>query len=633
MPTLTAVTAEDLSVAIDERQLTVHYQPVVDMATGVAVSVEALVRWPDLERGMVPPAEFIPVAERSGSIMPLTALVIDIVTQDARSWREAGFCLPCAINVSAECFKDAAFTDWLLARLTGCAGAVTVEITESVLAEAATWAALERLAVAGVPSAIDDFGTGYSSLARIKLLPAKTLKIDRSLINDIAGDSRDFDIAVAVVALARSFGMDVIAEGIETEAAALRLLEAGVVHGQGFYFAHPMPPDNLKEWLQGPSLSPIRHRWVRQIPEPSSAVKPECRRDVLLWNRSLSAAGCPDLDATVAGLPSQDRVSVERTLLSTVLDTLPDVIYVKDMLGRKLVSNAAAWRASGGASAQDVLGKSDFDLYEPDLAARFWADDLSVLESGTPVINREEPGRDGQGNPIWVLTTKVPLRDDDGNVTGLVGIGRDISARKQVETALRDAQEQLKATHRELQQAFARERQLSTVDDLTGAHNRRSVMEHAEYELGIALRYGSPLSLLMFDIDHFKQINDTFGHLVGDEVLVQLTRDVAAELRATDTLGRFGGDEFIVLMPNTDGRQGLVVAKRIRSRIARTPVGATCGQMPITLSIGITHTRHQAVHRTAADTDTLENLLHQADQALYSAKEAGRDCIRVGVPN
>jgi len=133
----------------------------------------------------------------------------------------------------------------------------------------------------------------------------------------------------------------------------------------------------------------------------------------------------------------------ESNLLLTLINNLPDLIYVKDIQGGKMISNTADWQASGGKRMEDVIGKTDFDTYPAELATQFWADDKTVLESGKPVINREEPGRDSQGDPIWRLTSKVPLRDNNDQVVGLVGIGRDITERKRVEEALRVSEAQL----------------------------------------------------------------------------------------------------------------------------------------------------------------------------------------------
>ncbi len=133
----------------------------------------------------------------------------------------------------------------------------------------------------------------------------------------------------------------------------------------------------------------------------------------------------------------------ESNLLSILINNLPDLIYAKDVQGRKIISNTADWQASGGKRMEDVVGKTDFDTYPAELAAQFWADDKMVLDSGQPVINREEPGRNSQGNPIWRLTTKMPLREDNGQIVGLVGIGRDITERKRVEEALRVSESRL----------------------------------------------------------------------------------------------------------------------------------------------------------------------------------------------
>ena len=133
---------------------------------------------------------------------------------------------------------------------------------------------------------------------------------------------------------------------------------------------------------------------------------------------------------------AENTMMEERNLLRTLIDNIPDVIYVKDLQGRKLISNRADWIASGGKSLEDIIGKTDFDMYPHELAAQFWDDDKVVLETAKPVLNREEPGRDEMGNLVWVLTTKTPLFDHRGDVIGLVGIGRNITDKKRADAAL-----------------------------------------------------------------------------------------------------------------------------------------------------------------------------------------------------
>ncbi|MBE3145191.1 MAG: diguanylate cyclase, partial [Planctomycetes bacterium] len=133
----------------------------------------------------------------------------------------------------------------------------------------------------------------------------------------------------------------------------------------------------------------------------------------------------------------EEKVEEERILLRTLIDNLPDRIFVMDVQGRKIISNIADWRASGGKTMEDVIGKTDLDTYPPELAEEYWALDKAVIDTGISIINREEPGLDSQGNPVSVLSSKLPLRDGQGKVVGLVGIGHDITERKRAEDTLR----------------------------------------------------------------------------------------------------------------------------------------------------------------------------------------------------
>ncbi|MCX6067447.1 MAG: GGDEF domain-containing protein, partial [Chloroflexi bacterium] len=184
--------------------------------------------------------------------------------------------------------------------------------------------------------------------------------------------------------------------------------------------------------------------------------------------------------------------------------------------------------------------------------------------------------------------------------------------------------EELEIAHNELQKSYLREQQLARIDDLTGINNHRSLVQLAEREFDVAMRYRHPLSMMFFDIDHFKQINDTFGHLMGDQALKQMIDVVSANLRRADVIGRYGGDEFVILMPQTSAQEALPFAERIHASIATLQLKTDKGPLMLTISIGIAQTIH-ATEPGAGSTDTVENLLLRADQALYAAKEAGRN--------
>jgi len=204
-----------------------------------------------------------------------------------------------------------------------------------------------------------------------------------------------------------------------------------------------------------------------------------------------------------------------------------------------------------------------------------------------------------------------------GNDQFYTAIMRDISERRQVESELRRAQD-------ELQQSYAREQQLSRTDGLTGIDNRRSLLILAKREFDVAMRYQPPLSMIFFDIDNFKQINDTFGHAVGDQALIKIIQTVCAKIRSTDLIGRYGGDEFIILMPQTSAQDALLLTNRIHASVADMRLDTDKGPLTVTVSIGISQTIHDPTQ-----TDTVENLLMRADQALYSAKQAGRNCSMI----
>ena len=246
-----AVLAE-LRDAADLGELELHYQPLMDLHTGRVGHVEALVRWSHPVRGLISPADFIPLAEQSGLIHPLTAWVLSTAIDQARAWERQGLSLPIAVNLSALVLTDPKLPchiSGLLADAQLPPGRLIVEITESVIAEEGVRDALQRLSEAGVTLAIDDFGTGYSSLAWLKTLPVHQLKIDRAFVTGMVGDPKDTAIVRSVVQLAHSLGLIVIAEGVETKEVAALLAELDADIGQGYLFCHPKPAAELERWL------------------------------------------------------------------------------------------------------------------------------------------------------------------------------------------------------------------------------------------------------------------------------------------------------------------------------------------------------------------------------------------------
>jgi diguanylate cyclase (GGDEF)-like protein len=245
----------ELRQAIDRGELVLHYQPKVDAHTGRPLGVEALVRWQHPENGLLAPADFIPLAERTGLIGPLTQSVLDAALRQCRHWRRAGHELAVAVNVSARSLLDLSFPDQvadLLARWEVPARLLAVEITESTIMADPTHAQeiLGRLNVMGVQVAIDDFGTGFSSMAHLKTLPVQELKVDRSFVSQMTRSTSDAVIVRSTIDLGRNLGLRVVAEGVE-DAETLRELDAlGCDAVQGYYISRPVPADDLLRWLE-----------------------------------------------------------------------------------------------------------------------------------------------------------------------------------------------------------------------------------------------------------------------------------------------------------------------------------------------------------------------------------------------
>lgn len=241
--------------AIARNELLLHYQPKINIKSGEIVGMEALVRWKHPVRGMMAPGEFISLAEERGLIKEIGAWVIMTACKQCRLWQDAGFApLRCAVNLSARQLQEKNLVAEVKAALeaAGVDGSVLeFEITESMLMSEPQQAiaTLHQLRAMGISIAIDDFGTGYSSLAYLKDLPATSVKIDRSFINGLPKDPGDTAITKAIIALAQSLGLQVVAEGVETLAQLdhLRLVEC--TEAQGYYFSRPVPADRLSEWL------------------------------------------------------------------------------------------------------------------------------------------------------------------------------------------------------------------------------------------------------------------------------------------------------------------------------------------------------------------------------------------------
>jgi EAL domain-containing protein (putative c-di-GMP-specific phosphodiesterase class I) len=240
---------KNLRLALDREEFFLVYQPQIEIETGRITGLEALIRWRHPELGLVPPDRFISIAENNGLIVPIGEWVLKTACAQARKWQDDGLAaVPVAVNVSAVQFRQEGFTDLVRRVLmeTGLSAEyLELELTESLLLSNVdvVLATLRDLKEVGLQLAIDDFGTGYSSLSYLKQFPVGKLKIDRSFIRDIAFDVDDAAITTAIISLANSLHLKVIAEGVESDAQMSFLRERHCDEIQGYYFSRPVSAD------------------------------------------------------------------------------------------------------------------------------------------------------------------------------------------------------------------------------------------------------------------------------------------------------------------------------------------------------------------------------------------------------
>ncbi|MDR8729477.1 cyclic di-GMP phosphodiesterase [Burkholderia pseudomultivorans] len=244
----------NLRKALEEEQFVLHYQPVVDIATGDVQAVEALIRWQSPDRGLVAPVEFIRFAEESGLIAPLGRWVMRTAAAQAAAWKAKGLGVRIAVNVSARQLQDMNIVHQFASILDGAGlkpGLLDIELTESCFIEDedAAHGLMKQFRQLGAKVHLDDFGTGYSSLSQLSRLPLDAIKLDRSFITGIDRNPRSQALVRSVVSLANALNFSVIAEGVETHEEAGFLKQIDVGHAQGYYYARPMPAQAFEAWL------------------------------------------------------------------------------------------------------------------------------------------------------------------------------------------------------------------------------------------------------------------------------------------------------------------------------------------------------------------------------------------------
>ena len=292
---------------------------------------------------------------------------------------------------------------------------------------------------------------------------------------------------------------------------------------------------------------------------------------------------------------AQEELASSRQVLQSILDNAPVRIFWRDRDLRYLGANTLYLQDAGVDDITQIIGKRGSELF-PGHTDRYAADDLEIMRSGSPKLNYEEPILRANGEPGWLLTSKVPLRNQAGDIIGILGTYNDITERKRAEEII-----QYQASY----------------DALTLLPNRRLFQDRLQQEIMRCRRNALKLALILLDLDNFKEINDTLGHALGDDLLQQVARRLQGCMRADDMVARLGGDEFCIVVAGLSALDGAErVSQEIMRRLA-VPFQLQENVVHLTVSIGLT--------LYPDDSDNIDNLLRNADQAMYDAKRQGRN--------
>ena len=315
------------------------------------------------------------------------------------------------------------------------------------------------------------------------------------------------------------------------------------------------------------------------------------------------------------GRKKNEPVFSNEKILDIIRDYSSDTIYFKDIHSHFIWNNRSHAAQFGVSDPREMLGKSDADYFPKDFATRARREELEIMDTQTPLISNIERLEKPDGSVVWYSASKYPLLNDKGEVIGTWGISRNI-------TALKIVEEELSRTNEKL-------RRLSQVDDLTGLFNRRYFYEMIEKTASQYDRRNggdqkkdpkNTFCLISLDIDFFKKINDDYGHNKGDDVLRLVAGILTSQCRKSDMVFRIGGDEFMMLLPDTPLKGAKVKAERVRSALSSAPIvlDDTSAPVRLTASMGIS---------CYSDCKDVADLIHTADDRLYTSKNLGRDRV------
>lgn len=560
--------AQELQQAIKNNQIVLFLQPKFSLTERTVIGAEALARWKLEEGGYRMPLDFIPALEESGDIVELDFCIYRQTLQTIKGWQDAGKQpVPVSVNFS----RLHSMKDDFVERVTNLtaeyginSNLIEVEMTETAFSGdiPKLFEQMQQLREAGFHIAIDDFGTGYSSLSVLDEAPADIVKIDKIFLKDIADSGRDQDYLKQICKLVRTAGKDIIFEGVETEAQAAFLIRNGYDKGQGYLFSPPVAAEAFS-------------------------------------NRYMVQA------AQVPAQPERNfQVHSQQELIDQLMHCVNAGLAVFAISDRMeaLYLNPGYYKLFGYTEAE-------YEGFQRDITQHVHLSDLRSMkrdfEYGEMTKNMFDHSyrfynKDGQ---VRWIQMRVNFMGYQGTIPVFGAVMLDITDRKRREQYL-------------IQQ--------SESDPMTRLLNKAATQQAVEDFLRQAHR--GTHGMLIVDVDNFKQVNDTLGHLSGDEVIKNIAHCMKSVFRNTDIVGRVGGDEFLVFMKHVTRDVCYRKAVEFGTLVGQS-LEKAAGGVEVSCSIGIAYYDVDFEENDTGDGRTYNELFTRADMAMYRAKKQGKNCV------
>jgi len=325
-------------------------------------------------------------------------------------------------------------------------------------------------------------------------------------------------------------------------------------------------------------------------------------------------------EPSIQGDSDSDKVNIpaltDTQLIHTIMDNSQDTVYFKDANSKFLLNSKAHAIQFGVSDPLELVGKSDNDFFPESFTGNALRDEQEIMRTGVPIIGRIEKWVKDNGELVWFSASKYPLYDSNGNIVGTWGTSRDISA-------LKNSENEIQRVNQELALANAKLKKISVMDELSDLFNLRyfyEIMSKTMMMFSRVQKRGvqSTFSLILIDIDDFKKINDVYGHLIGDQAIYHVAQTLKRASRASDDCFRYGGDEFAIILPDTDKDEAMKMAERLRKAVEKNRMQSGDISIGLTICLGVATYTFQS--------DPME-IVSEADKKLYESKGKGKNQV------